>query len=103
MRQERSTGLLIAPRLTPRFASNYVKNFIAYGGAVLWNAIIRSSGSSLDCTDTKSFLKKVVKCCTFRDFYFVYKERLYVSMSRLRIENFDLTSTHACVPISNAW
>ena len=44
--------------IAQRFASNYVKNSIAYRGAVLWNAIGRSNGLILDCTDMKSFLKK---------------------------------------------
>ena len=56
--------------IAPSFASNYVKNSIAYRGAVLWNAIGRSNSSILDCTGMKSFLKKVVKCCTFSDFNF---------------------------------
>ena len=47
--------------IAPRFASNYVKNSIAHRGAVLWNAIGRSNGSILDCTDMRSLLKKVVK------------------------------------------
>ena len=46
--------------IAPRFASNYVENSIAYGGAVLWNAIDRSNGSILDCSDIISFPKKVV-------------------------------------------
>ena len=46
--------------IAPRFASNYVENSIAYRGAVLWNTIGRSNGPILDCTDMKSFLKKVV-------------------------------------------
>ena len=36
--------------MAQRFASNYVKNSIAYRGTVLWNAISRSNGSILDCT-----------------------------------------------------
>ena len=69
--------------IAPRFASNDVKNSIAYRGVVLWNAIGRnlvprvlsyppygavgenpgnevgrSNGSILDCTDMKSLLKK---------------------------------------------
>ena len=56
--------------IASRFASNYVKNSIAYRGAVLWNAISRSNSSILDCTDMKSFLKKIVKCSTFNDFHF---------------------------------
>ena len=56
--------------IAPSFASNYVKNFIGYRGAVLWDAIGRSDGSILDCTDMKYFLKKVVKCCTFSVFNF---------------------------------
>ena len=47
--------------IAPRFAPNYVKNSIAYRGSVFWNAIGRSNVSILDCTDMKSFLKKVVK------------------------------------------
>ena len=39
-------------------------------GAVRWNAIGLSNGSILDCTDMKSFLKKLVKRCTFRDLNF---------------------------------
>ena len=56
--------------IAPRFASNYVKNSIAYREAVLWNTIGRLNGSVLDCTDMKSFRKKVVKCCAFSDFNF---------------------------------
>ena len=56
--------------IAPRFGSNCVKNSIAYRGAVLWNAIGRSNGSILDCTDIKSLLEKVVKCSTFSDFNF---------------------------------
>lgn len=39
------------------------KNSIAYRGADLWNTISCSNGSTLDCTDMKFFLIKVVKCC----------------------------------------
>ena len=46
--------------IAPRFASGYVENSIACGGAVLWNAIDRSNGPILDCSDMISFLKKVV-------------------------------------------
>ena len=56
--------------IAPRFASNYVKNSIAHREAVLWNAIGRSNGSILDCTDIKSVLKKVVKCSTSSDLNF---------------------------------
>ena len=56
--------------IVQRFASNYVKNSIAYRGVVLWNTIGRSNGSVLDYTNMKSFRKKVVKCCTFSDFNF---------------------------------
>ena len=81
--------------IAPRFASNDVKNSIAYRGVVLWNAIGRnlvprvlsyppygavgenpgnevgrSNGSILHCTDMKSLLKKVVKYCSFSDFNF---------------------------------
>ena len=38
--------------------------------AVLWNAIGRSNGSILKCTDLKSYLKNVVNCHTFKDFNF---------------------------------
>ena len=51
--------------IAPRFASNYVKNSIAYRVAVLWKVIGRSNGSILDRTDMKSLLKKVVKYCDF--------------------------------------
>ena len=51
--------------IAPRFASNYVKNSIAYRVAVLWKAIGRSNGSILDRTDMKSLLKNVVKYCDF--------------------------------------
>ena len=56
--------------IAPRFASQYGQNAIAYGGAVLWNAIGRSKCSIVDYTDMKSFLKNVVKCCAFNDFNF---------------------------------
>ena len=62
--------------IAQRFASNYVKNSIAYRGTVLWNAISRSNGSILDCTDMKSFLKKVVKCYAFSDLNSVLGRRL---------------------------
>ena len=56
--------------IAPSFASKYVQNSISYRGAVLWNAIGRSNGSILECTDMKSFLKNVVKCHTFKYFNF---------------------------------
>ena len=37
---------------------------------LLWNAIGRSNGSILECTDVKSYLKNVVNCHTFKDFNF---------------------------------
>lgn len=56
--------------IAPRFASNKVENSVGYGGAIFWNVIICSNGAILDCTNMKSFLKKVVKCCTFKDVNF---------------------------------
>ena len=56
--------------IAPSFASKYVQNSISYRGAVLWNAIGRSNGSILECTDMKSFLKNAVKCHTFKYFNF---------------------------------
>ena len=56
--------------IAPSFASKYVQNSISYRGAVLWNAIGRSNGSILECTDMKSFLKNVVKYHTFKYFNF---------------------------------
>jgi len=41
------------------FASKYVQNSISFRGAVPWNAIGRSNGSILECTDVKSFFKNV--------------------------------------------
>ena len=83
--------------IAKRFASNHVKNSIAYRGAVLWNGIGRSNGSILDCTDMKSFLKKVVKCCTFSDLNFNVlapqtinnrSENFYISNEYFMIERF---------------
>ena len=71
--------------IVPRFASNYVKNSIAYRGTVLWNAISRPNSSIFDCTDMKSFLKKVIKCCTFNDFNF---KVLAPQTTNNRSENF---------------
>ena len=50
--------------------STFLITFHAYRGAVLWNIIGCSNGPILDCTDMKSFLKKVTKSCTFGDFNF---------------------------------
>ena len=56
--------------IAPRFASKYFQKPISYRGAVLWNAIGRSNGSMLECTEVKFFLKNVVTCHTFKDFNF---------------------------------
>ena len=57
----------------PSFTAKYMRNSIAYRGAVLWNAIGRSHPSLIDRfehLDIKSFLKNVANCYTFRDFNF---------------------------------
>ena len=49
--------------------STFLITFLAYRGDVLWNTIGCLNGSILDCTDMKSFLKKVIKSCTFSDIF----------------------------------
>ena len=72
--------------IAPRFASNYVENSIAYEGAVLWNAIDRSNGSILDCSDKIFFSEKGrYKCFTFSDFDFNVLPRQTINN---RSENF---------------
>ena len=56
--------------IAPRFTSKYFQKPISYREAVLWNAMGRSNGSMLECTDVKSFLKNVVNCHTFKDLNF---------------------------------
>ena len=47
-----------------------VKTPLPYFRGCLLERIGLSNGSILDCTDMKSFLKKLVKYCTFRDLNF---------------------------------
>ena len=67
---DRSSSRLKHGLIALSFSSKYVQYSISYRGAVLWNAIGRSNGSRLKCTDVKSFLKNVVNCYNFTDYNF---------------------------------